>query len=40
MSRDREKFAKQKTMQLLERNDVAFENEMIIKKKTKTFKKN
>ena len=39
MSRDREKFTKQKTMQLLERNDVAFANEIIIKKKWKRSRK-
>ena len=33
MSRDRERFAKQKTMQLIESNDVAFANEVIIKRK-------
>ena len=33
MSRDRERFAKQKTMQLIESNDVAFASEMIIKRK-------
>ena len=30
MSRDRERFAKQKTMQLFKRNDVAFASEIII----------
>ena len=33
MSRDHERFAKQKTMQLIESNDVAFASEMIIKRK-------
>ena len=33
MSRDRERLAKQKTMQLIESNDVAFANEVIIKRK-------
>ena len=33
MSRDRERFAKQKTRELIESNDVAFASEMIIKRK-------
>ena len=39
LSRDREKFAKQKTMQSFKRNDIAFANEIIIKK-NENVKKN
>ena len=39
MSHDRKKFTKQKTMQLFKNNDVAFANEIIIKK-NKNVQKN